>query len=240
LQDLVARLSGSGAGGVPTGGTGGPLGGTGGGSLFDQISKMTAGGGTAGAGTGAKGPDVKMLGDAMIKHGLSGVGRFPMDAMQQADLDAWVKALEQGGSSWDDPRIMEIMKVADQAGYNTNEYAAWAQRQPKEGAQWFQAGQPAPPAIPGQNAATAMSSALPAGGAQQPAATAGLNAQDSTMLAGISSVMAGGLDPFMLQKLDPTQRDMLLSGAARLGYHVPTELWRSETRRPGQGDPLAA
>lgn len=60
------------------------------------------------------------------------------------------------------------------------------------------------------------------------------------MLSGISATMAKGLDPFILDKLNPTQKAILLGGAARLGYDPNTELFRAETRRPGQGDALQA
>ena len=73
-----------------------------------------------------------------------------------------------------------------------------------------------------------------------PSAGDGYNAQDQNMLNVLAAVFKQGLNPFVQDKLNPTQKGIQAGGGARLGYDVPTELWRAETRRPGQGNPLVA
>lgn len=126
--------------------------GSGSGTPFPWQSPPAGGWGSpTGGGTGGQ-MNPAALAQAIYGAGLQGVGHFNIDQMSQGDLDAWLGHLEQGGSSWDDPRIYKIMQAAAQAGYNTNSYAGWATRSP--GGQWSQAGQPKPPPIPGQPAAT--------------------------------------------------------------------------------------
>ncbi len=214
--------------------------GTGTGGLFDQIKQLALGSGTTGTGSGSIPPNpyASTAGgtvsgtqngrgwiDALTQMGKQAIGGLDLNHYQvgQGDVDAWFASLRDDTTDPPSPTDDWVAKAAEAAranGYNTSVYD-----------QWLASRQPAPtPAAP-----------APAAAAPTPPQPTDLNPQDMTMLAGISGMMAnGGLDPFVLDKLNPTQAGVLQSGLARLKYDPTTEFWKAQQRRPGQGDPLAA
>lgn len=194
-------------------------------------------GATSAAATGGQGNGKGWI-DALTQQGIQAWGHLDLDKNQvgQGDVDTWFRFLQGAGDvDPNDPRVVAAAQAAKANGYDVSAYESWYQAAK---------GQASPLATPAATTATAAAPTVAPAATTAPAAGttsyAGLTPQDATMLSGISAVMAKGLDPFTLDRLDPTQRQILLSGAARLGYDPSTELWRSETRRPGQGDSLLA
>ncbi len=212
--------------------------GTGTGGLFDQIKQLALGSGATGSGTGSIPPNPyaatagtsgqqngKGWIDALTSMGKQAIGGLDLNHYQvgQGDVDAWFASLRDDTTDPPSPTDDWVAKAAEAAranGYNTSVYDQWlASRQPA----------PAPAAAPAPVAAPT------------PPQPTDLNPQDMTMLASVGAMMQnGGLDPLLLDKMNPTQTGMLQGALARLKFDPTTEFWKAQQKRPGQGDPLAA
>lgn len=236
LTDLVSQLGVGSmfAGESPTTGA------TGSGNLYEDMlrqSQEPVPGAAPTAGTtpmGAAAPTGQQNGggwiDALTQQGIQAWGGLDLNGRQvsQGDVDNWFNFLQQAGNvDPNDPRVVAAAEAARANGYATTAYDAWkGTTQPVQTAQTTAAPAPTGPTTP-------TASPLAAAGGQ-------LNPQDQGMLAGIAATMQRGIDPFVFDKLNPEQQKVYLGGVARIGYDPTTEYWRAQTKRPGQGDPLAA
>ncbi len=262
LENLVAQLTGTGAmpGTAPTTGGGtGPLG-TNTNDLFGLVQQMTsATTPTTATGTGTT-PTAASIGstaggspdavkNAIMATGMQAIGGLPLEGtIASGDVNGWFQNLAQpwhagdvipgtstprpgilpdGGYDPLSPQIKAVADAARAAGYDMSFYDEWVKKVH-------------PPADTTTAAAPAAPAAAPTPVAAVPTSPTGMTQQDATLLSGVSATFAAGLDPFVLDKLSPTQRAILLSGGKRLGYDVDSELFRAETRRPGQGNSLLA
>lgn len=77
-------------------------------------------------------------------------------------------------------------------------------------------------------------------GANPPSPFAGYSEGDQAALKSIGAIYKAGLDPYALDALNPTQAGILSGGGKRLGYDVPTEVFRANNKRVAQGSARAA